>query len=69
LRKGGAWNTPELLNNGDTQKQLLAISRYLLFKSKTKWTARQIERAKVLFELYPTIENTQQFSTIIALYL
>ncbi len=48
---------PELLSNGDTHKQLLARSRYLLFKSKTKWTARQIERAEILFELYPTIEN------------
>jgi transposase len=30
----------ELLGNGDTHKQLLARSRYLLFKSKTKWTVR-----------------------------
>lgn len=28
---------PELLSNGDTHRQLLARSRYLLFKSKTKW--------------------------------
>jgi len=48
---------PELLANGDTHRQLLARSRYLLFKSKTKWTARQIERAEILFLLYPTIEK------------
>jgi transposase len=35
----------ELMSNGDTHKQLLARSRYLLFKSKTKWTVRQRERA------------------------
>lgn len=46
---------PELLSNGDTQRQILARSRYLLFKSKTKWTLRQIERAEILFQLYPTI--------------
>ena len=53
---GNTYN-PELLDNGDTHKQLLARSRYLLFKSKTKWTVRQIERAKIIFELYPTIEK------------
>lgn len=48
---------PELLSNGDTHRQLLARSRYLLFKHKTKWTARQIERAEIVFKLYPTIEK------------
>ena len=48
---------PEFLANGDTHKQLLARSRYLLFKSKTNWTVRQVERAEILFELYPTIEK------------
>ena len=48
---------PELLDNGDTHKQLLARSRYILFKSKTKWTKRQIERAEILFKLYPSIEK------------
>ncbi|GAA3657960.1 hypothetical protein GCM10022397_47470 [Flavivirga jejuensis] len=46
-----------LLSNGDTHRQLLARSRYLLFKSKSKWTPRQIERAEILFKLYPTIEK------------
>src|SRR5690606_18971490 len=32
------------LDNGDTHKQLLARSRYLLFKSKSKWTPSQIWR-------------------------
>ena len=48
---------PEILSNGDTHKQLLARSRYLLFKPKTKWTARQIQRGEILFNLYPTIEK------------
>ena len=50
-RKEGAIYKAELLDNGDTQKQLLARSRYLLFKSKSKWTVRQIERAEILFKL------------------
>lgn len=46
-----------VLSNGDTVKQLLARSRYLLFKSVEKWTERQKERAKILFAQYPDIEK------------
>ncbi|MDA3953547.1 MAG: transposase [Bacteroidales bacterium] len=46
-----------VLANGDTVKQLLARSRYLLFKSADKWTSKQKERAKILFSQYPDIEK------------
>jgi transposase len=49
--------TPEELENGDSKKQLLARSRYLLFKSADKWTDKQKQRAKLLFELYPDIKK------------
>jgi transposase len=49
--------TPVLLTNGDTKKQLLARSRYLLFKSAEKWTPKQKERADILFEMYPDIKK------------
>ncbi len=48
---------PEILSNGDTKKQLLARSRYLLFKSAEKWTNKQKERTKILFDLYPDIKK------------
>lgn len=48
---------PEILPNGDTLKQLLARSRYLLYKTNAKWTPNQTERAKILFEKYPDIEK------------
>ena len=48
---------PQILQNGDTKKQLLARSRYLLFKSSDKWTEKQKHRAKLLFELYPDIKK------------
>ena len=48
---------PVLLSNGDTKRQLLARSRYLLFKSKSKWTRSQALRAELLFDLYPSIEK------------
>lgn len=48
---------PEVFENGDTLKQLLARSRYLLFKSREKWTEKQKARAKILFEKYPDIKK------------
>ncbi len=48
---------PEVFENGDTLKQLLARSRYLLFKSREKWTEKQKARAKILFEQYPDIKK------------
>ena len=48
---------PEILENGDTLKQLLARSRYLLFKSKEAWTPSQIFRAEILFSRYPRLEH------------
>lgn len=56
------------LPNGDTLKQLLARSRYFLYKNKSKWTSNQIERAALLFELYPDIQKgyslTQELRSI-----
>ena len=49
---------PQLFTNGDTLKQLLARSRYLLYKTKTDWTEKQQQRAAILFENYPDIKKT-----------
>jgi len=48
---------PEILPNGDTLKQLLARSRYLLYKPSNKWTENQSKRAEILFNHYPDIEK------------
>jgi transposase len=48
---------PIFFENGDTPKQLLARSRYLLFKSANKWTKSQKIRAKILFKQYPDIKK------------
>ena len=48
---------PSRFANGDTKKELLARSRYLLFKSADKWTESQTVRAKILFEQYPDIKK------------
>ncbi len=54
--------SPEILSNGDTVKQLLARSRYLLFKPETRWTDSQLSRSKILFEHYPDIEKAYLLS-------
>lgn len=54
-RKNKQVYQPEVFSNGDTLKQLLARSRYLLFKHQSKWTISQKERADLLFPRYPEL--------------
>ena len=49
--------TPTTYANGDTRKQLLARSRYLLFKSADQWTDSQKRRAEILFDQYPDLKE------------
>jgi transposase len=53
---------PVILENGDTVKQLLARSRYVLYKNESKWTENQRNRAEILFQLYPDILLAYQLS-------
>lgn len=53
---------PHILENGDTPKQLLARSRYLLFKAENKWTPKQAFRAEILFERYPDLEQAHKLT-------
>lgn len=53
---------PFRYSNGDTRKELLIRSRYLLFKSANNWTKRQKERAAILFEEYPDIKDAYGLS-------
>lgn len=53
---------PYRFPNGDTRPELLIRSRYLLFKSADKWTERQKERAKILFDEYPDIQIAYSLS-------
>lgn len=48
---------PVVFDNGDSKKQLLARSRYLLFKSANNWTKSQKKRAEILFAQYPDIQE------------
>jgi len=48
---------PEEFKNGDTLKQLLARSRYILAKKEKDWTENQSIRAAILFEKYPKLKK------------
>ena len=48
--------------NGDTPRQLLARSRYLLFKSSSSWTEGQKARAVILFREYPDMLRAYELS-------
>ena len=56
-RKKGVPYDPEVFSNGDTLKQLLARSRYLLFKHPTRWTEGQKHRAELLFLRFPLLKR------------
>lgn len=53
---------PELLSNGETLKQMLARSRYLLYKSEHNWTLEQKQRAEILFTRYSDIKKAYNLS-------
>lgn len=54
--KGERYSAPTF-ENGDSLKQLLARSRYLLFKKESLWTKSQKQRAEILFREYPDIKK------------
>jgi len=61
-KKEGKEYVPFTFENGDTAKQLLVRSRFLLFKPSHKWTESQKKRANILFNAYPDIEQAYHLS-------
>ncbi len=61
-REEGKNYRPVTYGNEDTKKQLLARSRYLLFKPQSQWHERQAERAEILFAEFPKIKEAYDLS-------
>jgi len=61
-KKDGLLYRQVILSNGDSPKQLLARSRYILAKDKKNWTQNQQERALILFHRYPDIKKAYDHS-------
>lgn len=53
---------PEVLSNGDTVKQLLARSRYVLYKKAKDWTENQKQRVELLFERYADLKKAYELT-------
>jgi transposase len=50
----------EILTNGDTLRELLVRSKYLLYKYENDWTLNQKKRAELLFAKYPKIKQAYE---------
>lgn len=61
-REVGRKFTPHLFDNGDTRRQLLARSKHIVMKHRSKWTPSQALRAEILFEQYPAIKEAYEVS-------
>ncbi|MEC4115329.1 transposase, partial [Myroides pelagicus] len=61
-KKQGEHFIPFEFDNGDTAKQLLIRSRYLLTKDTSKWTESQKQRADILFQQYPILKQAYGLS-------
>ena len=58
---GKIYHAP-VFENGDSRKQLLARSIYLLYKKESLWTESQRVRAQILFREYPEIKKAYYLS-------
>jgi len=56
--------SPEILTNGDTRKELLVRSRYLLYAFEDKWTGSQARRSAILFEKYPLLKQAYKLCVV-----
>lgn len=56
-KKEGLQYSQRLLSNGDSFKQLLARSRYILAKNSKTWTKNQEERSVLLFREFPVLKK------------
>lgn len=52
----GPWK-PAIMANGETMPQIMARSRHIILKHKSKWNEQQSARAKILFEKFPDLEK------------
>lgn len=52
----GHWE-PERMENGETLPQIMARSRHIILKHKSKWNEQQKKRAKILFNKFPPLEK------------
>lgn len=57
----GKWE-PQRMENGETMPQVMARSRHVILKHRSKWNEQQAGRARILFEKFPDLEQAYGLS-------
>lgn len=52
----GQWE-PRRMENGETMPQIMARSRHIILKHRSKWNDQQKARAEILFSKFPDLEK------------
>lgn len=52
----GQWE-PKRMENGETLPQIMARSRHIILKHKSKWNKQQAIRAEILFRQFPDLQK------------
>ena len=52
----GEWE-PQRMENGETMPQIMARSRHIILKHKSKWNEQQYRRAEILFRKFPDLKQ------------
>ena len=60
-KKIGKWK-PVKMSNGETMPQIIAKSKHIILKNKSKWNKQQTDRAKILFDLFPSLKKAYDLS-------
>lgn len=55
----GQW-MPQRMENGETMPQILARSRHIILRHRSKWNQQQKERADILFRKFPDLEKAYE---------
>ena len=50
------------MSNGETMPQIMARSKHIILKNRSKWNGQQTQRAEILFKLFPVLEKAYGLS-------
>lgn len=53
---------PQTMSNGETLRQIMARSKHIIMKHCSKWTQSQKQRAAILFDKFPRLEQAYKLS-------
>lgn len=57
----GQWE-PTRMSNGETMPQIMAKSKHIILKHRSKWNEQQAVRAAILFDKFPRLKQAYELS-------